>query len=414
MPESRGAAAADLGRARESVAEEGLGGWLFCNQFHKDPIADRVLGIPADRHNSRPWLYLLRPEGPPLKLVHSIEAGLLDHLPGDRRVYESRARFEAQLREMAALVAARADGKQTEGGREVGCQFSEELPSLSYLDHGMAGLLQRCGFRLRSSAALVQRLLGVLSPAGIASHERAAAGLYRIVAAVWKRLGECLREGEQLGEGAVRDWILDLFEQQGLESDSSPIVAAAENSADPHYEPQGPGAPLRPGAVLQLDLWARERASGSIYADISWVGVLGPAVPEHVGRAFTAVRQARELAVAFIAERCAANRPAEGREVDQAVREFLQQAGYGQYLRHRTGHAIDERVHGFGANLDSIEFPDRRLLLEGACFSVEPGVYLPDLPGSAGFGVRTEVDVYVADNRPVISGGPPQREPLLL
>ena len=74
-------------------------------------------------------------------------------------------------------------------------------------------------------------------------------------------------------------------------------------------------------------------------------------------------------------------------------------------------------MHGFGANLDSVEFPDPRRLLEGACFSVEPGVYLPGLPGfprGAGFGVRTEVDVYIAGMRPVVSGGRPQTEPLTL
>jgi Xaa-Pro dipeptidase len=390
---------ADLDRARRAVAEEGLGGWLFCNQYHKDPIADRVLDIASERHNTRPWLYLLPPQGDPLKLVHTIEATLLDHLPGEKRVYASHDRFVASLRELAGTVAADAGGR-----RPVGCQFSEELPALSYLDHGMARLLEQCGFRLCSSAGLVQRSLGVLSPEGIASHERAAAKLYQIVAEIWDRLGRVLREGRQVVEGEVQAWMLSLFAEKGLVTDSPPIVAAGRHSADPHYEPQQGGGMLEPEAVLQLDLWAREPAPGAVFADISWVGVLGPSASEEVRRAFAAVREARELAVRLIAERFAAGRPPEGREVDQAVRSFLSQAGYGEHLRHRTGHAIDERVHGFGANLDSVEFPDPRRLLEGACFSVEPGVYRP------GFGVRTEIDVYIAGLRPVVSGGTPQGE----
>lgn len=416
---------ADLQRAARAVAEEGLGAWLFLNHFHKDPIADRILGIPAERHNTRPWLYLLPARGDPVKLVHAIEAGLLDHLPGEKRVYGSRAQFVACLRELACLVsgpgeAAGDAGGREAGRREVGCDFAEELPAVSYLDHGTALLLESCGFRLRSSAALVQRVLGTLGPEGIASHERAAAHLYAIVAEVWSRIGDALREGRRLGEGEVQGWLLSSFDQRGLQTDSAPVVAVGTNSADPHYEPQGEGAPLYSGAVLQLDLWAKERGPQGVYADISWVGVLGPSVPAEVHRAFAAVREARDLAVAFIAGRLAAGDPPEGREVDQAVRAFLVQAGYGEHLRHRTGHAIDQRVHGFGANLDSVEFPDPRRLLEGACFSVEPGVYLPDVPGGpgfprgAGFGVRTEVDVYIAGMRPIVSGGRPQTEPLSL
>jgi len=396
---------ADLDRAKRAVADEGLGGWLFLNQFHKDPIADRILEIPVERHNTRPWLYLLPAGGEPVKLVHAIEAGLLDHLPGQRRVYASREQFVAALRELAGVSAGR---------QETAAQFSEELPAVSYLDHGMALLLERCGFRLRSSAALVQRLLGVLDAGGIASHERAAVKLYAIVAEVWGRIGTTLRQGGGLGEGTVQGWMLCLFEEQGLVTDSAPVVAVGRHSADPHYEPEGEGAALEPGAVLQLDLWAKERAAGGVYADISWVGVLGPEVADEVSRAFAAVRDARELAVRFIADHLAAGQPPEGRQVDQAVRSFLVEAGYGPHLRHRTGHAIDQRVHGFGANLDSVEFPDSRRLLEGACFSVEPGVYLPGFPGSAGFGVRTEVDVYIAGGRPVVSGGRPQAQCLTL
>ena len=142
----------DLPRARRAVAEEGLAGWLFYNLQHRDRISDRILGIPDSAHNTRPWVYLVRAEAGPLKLVHAIEERILDGVPGDRRVYASRTEFLAAL---AALAG------ECRGAGPVACQYSSDLPVLSYLDHGTALLLERCGFRLCPSQGLVQRFLGV-------------------------------------------------------------------------------------------------------------------------------------------------------------------------------------------------------------------------------------------------------------
>ena len=76
--------------------------------------------------------------------------------------------------------------------------------------------------------------------------------------------------------------------------------------------------------------------------------------------------------------------------------------GFAAGLRHRTGHSIGTRVHGYGVNLDGVEFPDRRRLREGSCFSIEPGIYLER------FGMRTEVDAVVRGGRLEVTGGPRQ------
>jgi Xaa-Pro dipeptidase len=383
----------DIPRATAALAEQKLGAWLFCNFQHRDGISDLILDMPRRAVNSRPWFYLLPQQGAPTKIVHLIESHILDHLPGSARAYGSREELLRHLRELSRPAG------------ETACQFSEELPALSTLDHGTALLLRACGFTLRSSAALIQLVLGVLSREGIASHERAARALYGVVKEVWQRLRRQMRSGSALTEATVQGWILSLFAQEGLDTDSPPIVAAGPHSADPHYDPR-PEAPggLEPDAVLQLDLWAKEKRPGAIYADISWVGVLGTRVEAEVGRAFAAVVEAREAGLRYIADALRRGSPPTGEEVDRAVRAVLQRAGYGAGLKHRTGHAIDEHVHGFGANLDSVEFPDSRRLLEGSCFSIEPGVYLQ------GFGVRTEINVYLAGSRPVISGDSPQSE----
>jgi hypothetical protein len=65
--------------------------------------------------------------------------------------------------------------------------------------------------------------------------------------------------------------------------------------------------------------------------------------------------------------------------------------------------------------MDSVEFPDGRLLLDGACFSLEPGIYFPGGAAdaeknaeAAGFGMRSEIDVYIKDGKALVSGGAPQ------
>ena len=92
-------------------------------------------------------------------------------------------------------------------------------------------------------------------------------------------------------------------------------------------------------------------------------------------------------------------------QVDQATRAVIEQAGYGEYFRHRTGHSIGQEVHGNGANMDGLETRDDRTILRRTCFSIEPGIYLPE------FGVRSEVDVYVDAKGTVhVTGGELQTE----
>jgi len=378
------------------MLEENLSAWLFYNLHHKDPISDRILNVSGAAVNTRPWMYLLRRDGSAEKLVHGIEEKILDHLAGRKRIYSTRQQFLSHLREMAG------------GLQQVACQFSSELPGISFLDHGTARLLQDCGFNLTGASSMIQRFLGVLNREGIDSHLRAAVHLYDIVEKVWKRLRKEMRSDTPVWETTVQGWILGLFEELDLTADSAPIVAVGAHSADPHYNPDGGGsergAVLEPDSVLQLDLWAKERKKGAIYADISWVGVLGTHIPPKVEAAFRTVVEAREVALRFIEESLSGGSNVSGEQVDRQVRAFVERSGYGDYLRHRTGHAIAEEVHGFGVNLDSVEFPDPRLLLEGSCFSIEPGLYLEE------FGLRSEIDVYISRGRPTVSGKKPQYE----
>ena len=85
-------------------------------------------------------------------------------------------------------------------------------------------------------------------------------------------------------------------------------------------------------------------------------------------------------------------------EVDDAVRGYIENQGYGSYFIHRTGHSIGCNVHGAGANMDNFETHDERRIIPHTCFSIEPGVYLP------AFGIRSEVNVYVDEQGARVTG----------
>ena len=93
--------------------------------------------------------------------------------------------------------------------------------------------------------------------------------------------------------------------------------------------------------------------------------------------------------------------------MDDVSRGYIEERGFGPYFLHRTGHSIGYEVHGNGVNIDNLETRDQRRIMPGVCFSIEPGVYLPE------FGVRSEIDMYVGEGAAEVTGGI-QRELLLL
>ena len=65
----------------------GIDGWLFYDHHHRDPVGERILGLDPHAHVTRRWYYFIPLAGEPRKLVHRIEAGRLDTLPGTRGAY---------------------------------------------------------------------------------------------------------------------------------------------------------------------------------------------------------------------------------------------------------------------------------------------------------------------------------------
>jgi Xaa-Pro aminopeptidase len=178
-----------------------------------------------------------------------------------------------------------------------------------------------------------------------------------------------------------------------------PIVAVQPNNGNPHYEPQASSSrPIRAGDLLLLDIWAKWNRPASVYYDITWVGYLGERVPDSYAKIFRIVKSARNAAIEFVKASIAKERPIRGWEVDRVTRETIRKAGYGKYFVHRTGHSIGQEVHGNGANMDGLETRDDRKVVPHTCFSIEPGIYMPE------FGIRSEVNMYVGENEARVTG----------
>jgi Xaa-Pro dipeptidase len=384
----------DILKSQKAIREEGLSAWLFYNVFHRDEIAELVLEVPADRSNTRPWVCILFPDRQPVKIAHVIEPAILGHLPGETILYSTRDEFS---RAVACVLPP---------GGKVAADYSTGIPVGSFLDHGMALFLQSLGATLVSAEGLVARYLGTIDRQGRESHERAGRVLHAAIHEAWSELASAMRAGRAVHEGEVRDWIARRLADAGLEYEGHPVAGGGRHTADPHFAVSGSGAAFGKRDVVQFDVWAREKSHGAVYADISWLGVCAPAPTPAQKQVFETVIEAREAAFSFLERGFAQGTPVRGADVDRVTRAVLVRRGFQTGIRHRTGHSIGTRVHGFGVNLDSVEFPDERLITDGSCFSIEPGIYLEQ------FGMRTEIDCCIRDGRPEVTGG--ERQTALL
>jgi Xaa-Pro aminopeptidase len=384
---------------QDALAEAELDAWFFACFQRNDPISLDLLGLTDKVLITRRCYYLIPRSGEPRKLVHALEPAMLDHLPGGKQIYLTWQEYRTKVAELVRDC------------QRLAAQYSpkNELPTVSRLDAGTAELLTGQGVTLHSAADLAQRFAATWSPEQLASHRRANTHLHRIVREAFDLVAARLRADAAIDEHAVGRFILDAFERAGMHTEGDPIVGVNAHAADPHYEPAATGSsPIRRGDFLLIDLWAKEKAHGSIYGDITWCGVCAPAPTDRQQEIWSITAAGRDAAAALVQSRWPAT-PIRGYEVDDAAREVIRRAGYADKFIHRTGHSIGTSDHGQGANMDNLETHDTRRLLPMTGFSIEPGIYLP-----GDFGVRTEINIALTPTTAEITGGEPQRELLRL
>ena len=377
----------DLSAIQKALRDRHIDAWLFCDHHHRDPIAYRVLGVPSGLMVTRRWFYLIPAKGDPTKLVHRIEAGHLDTLPGSKEVYSG---WQELFDRMKGLLAPH---------RNIAMQYSPNnlVFTISLVDAGTVDLVRGLGKNVVSSQDLVAQFEATMTDAQIATHFEARDIIDRLTAEAFQEIGRRVRNGGTF-EHEIQKWFTDAFARENLVTDDPPIVAANAGSGNPHYEPSAKHpVPIRDGDFVLLDVWAKKNTPGAVYYDITWTGVVGKPTDRHK-ELFTIVSEARDIGAKTVLDAIAAGHPIAGWEVDRAVRSHIKSAGYGDYFPHRTGHSIGTEVHANGANMDDLEIHDERRILPNSCFSIEPGIYLPE------FGVRSEVNVLVRPGRAEVTG----------
>ncbi|HXE12527.1 MAG TPA: M24 family metallopeptidase [Bryobacteraceae bacterium] len=374
---------------QEAIRDAGLDGWLFFDHHRRDPLAYRILRIPSEVMPTRRWYYFIPAKGEPRKLVHRIESAALDSLPGLKQAYAS---WQEQQSHLAALIAR--------AGR-IAMQYSPNcaIPYVSMVDAGTIELIRGTGVDIVSSADLIQRFEAVWSSQQLDLHLEAG----RLVDQTRRDAFDLIRNRRQakqaLNEYEVQQFILNRFRESQLVTDHGPIVAVNENASNPHYEPTCEHySHIQAGDVVLIDLWAKRDVPDAVYYDITWTGFCGDHVPDQIQNVFHVVKTARERAASFAVEKSAKGERFRGFEIDDIARGVITQEGYGDYFFHRTGHSLGAEVHGTGANMDNLESHDERVVLPGCCFTIEPGIYLPE------FGIRSEINVFVNTDSARITG----------
>jgi Xaa-Pro dipeptidase len=378
----------DLSAIQAALRERNIDAWLFYDHHRRDPIAYRVLGLPDSLMVTRRWFYLIPAEGEPTKLVHKIEAGHLDSLPGAKRQY---AGWQELFEQVKILLSPH---------RDVAMQYSPNnlVFTVSLVDGGTIDLVRSLGKNVVSSCDLVAQFEATWTEEQIKSHFAARDAVDALTSAAFQEIGRRVRNGGT-DEYAMLQWLLEAFRREDLVSDDPPVVAVNANSGNPHYGPNpGNSKPIREGDFVLLDVWAKQNKPAAVYYDITWTGFVGKTPSDRMREVFSVVRQARDVGVRTVQEAVSAGRSMAGWEVDRGVRTHIKNAGYGEYFIHRTGHSIGTEVHSNGANMDDLEIHDERRILPNSCFSIEPGIYLPE------FGVRSEVNVLVRAKAAEVTG----------
>lgn len=382
----------ELQAIQKALREAKLDGWLLTDFRNRDYLAYRLLGLNFEKMSSRRWYYYIPAKGEPKKIVSAVEKQKLDTLPGKRLVYLSWKELHATLQ--------KGIGR---GRKTIAMQYSprNNVPYIAIVDAGTVELLKSFGYRIASSADLMQRFVSVISESGYRTHKEAAAIMDGIMEQAFGMIGSGVAAGNGVTEYDVQQFIMRRFGEEGLETYDPPMVGTNEHPADPHFDLAKENArPFRQGDTVLIDMWAKKKTPGGIYYDITWVGFVGATPPPKYAEIWEAVRDGRDAAVAFIMEKFARKETCYGWQVDDVCRNVVKKAGYGRYFLHRTGHSITEETHGNGVNIDNLETKDERALLPGCCFSIEPGIYL-----EGKMAVRTEINVFIRhDGTPEVTG----------
>ncbi|WP_457557075.1 M24 family metallopeptidase [Candidatus Harpocratesius sp.] len=371
-------------------------GWLLYDFHNRDPITYRILKLNENNFHSRRWYYYIPSNGLPQKLVSAVEPGALDDLPGNKSVYRSLSEQKDLLHQILFK------------GSNILMNYSpmNDVPYVSMLDAGTFELIQSFGCNIHSAQDLIQEFEGLVDEKAFETHQRASKIMHEIMESAFEEIERRISEGLQCREVDIRHFIQESYKKNNLITVGSPEVAINQNAADPHYSPSGEGPNMKEGDLVLIDSWAKFDEPGAVYYDHTWMAYIGEEIPSRIQEIWEIVCKARDTAVEFERDKIENGQPCYGWEIDHACRKVIDEAGYGDFYVHRTGHSIGQEVHGNAVHIDGLETHDTRQVVPLILHSIEPGIYLMDEK----IGIRSEIDVYIDSNRRVIVTGPIQNE----
>lgn len=352
--------------------------------------------LPGKRVTTRRAALLIPAHGTPTLLCQGLDSNQFEHLQGVQKEHY------LGWRDLHAWLSNKlGSSKRVAMEYAPGCT----LPVVSIVDAGIVDLVRAIGVEVVSSADVLQMCVATWSDAALETHMKASREVARIKDDAFDYIRASLKKGERITEYMVQQRIVENFRAAGLEVGEPPIVAANGHAGDPHFEVSASNpSVIVPGDWILIDLWSRYPGFENIYSDITWVGYCtknaSDTVPTKHREVFETVRASRDAAVNLAKQRWNAKQSVQGWELDDASRNVIVHAGFERFVKHRTGHSLSPgpRVHGLGVNLDNLETHDTREVLPGLGYTIEPGIYMPEL------GVRLEINVYTdAAKGPVIT-----------
>lgn len=366
--------------------------WIIVDYENRNQALVQLLG---NKMLTRKIFLVLPSKGKPYLICHSIDTVFLnDEVTKsnyDLYVYKT-------WEEMLSL-----EKKLFSSYKNVYMDISKDglLPRVSLADYGSVSFITKLGINVQSSGDLLQKMTAVYSSRAHDLQLKADALALQIKDEAFKKIQELIKINGETDEYTIQQYICSRFHEEGMVYDDPPIVAIGTNANNPHYGPtKVTHSPIKKGDLVLIDMWAKMDDPEGVYADITWMGYVGETIPSVYEERFAILKKDIDLCVEFL-EKTLPLRPIKGYEVDDVSRAYINQLGYGEYYVHRVGHniAVDVSPHGPGVNMDNYESHDDRTILDGVCFSLEPGIYAPD------FGIRSETNVYVSNRKPIVVAG---------
>ncbi|NOT48386.1 MAG: aminopeptidase P family protein [Acidobacteria bacterium] len=387
-----GPSALRVSEIQSALKQQGLDGWLFYDFRGSDILIPRILNS-SRMSGSRRWYYYVPANGAPVKVVHAIEPGQLDSLPGKKLIYREWQLIQSNLK--TAIFSSTTSKKP-----RIAMQYSpnNDIPYIARVDAGTVEMVRSLGVTVETSADLVQQFEAVWTPEQLAMHTEAATKMQKVIIETFAEIKRRINENVPTTENDVQAFMMKRYGEEGM-NQSPMIVAVNANAASPHYFPgQGQGAPIKRGDLVLIDTVTKVKKERAPAADLTWVGYVGETVPEEYVKIWNIVFEAQQSALRAVRDAFKGGKPITGAQVDDVSRGVIRKAGYADQFLHRTGHSIGEEGHGNGANIDNLETRDSRRLIPGTAFSIEPGIYL-----EGKFGIRSEIDVYIDGTNAIIT-----------